>query len=401
MRNRRGADRSQHPTRYEVQVASSFQQLKQLAPNLLAPARESDFYSTWPWFDLLATHGTDLQARLMLVLIRDPATGQCHVLPLQERPGAAGAAYGPVLISLSNYYSSLFGPIGDPAQLAVGAIQAALRHLRQLGLACGVINIHPLDAEGPFFERWQQALTMEGYWVDPYLCFGNWHLAVNNRSYAEYETSLPSRLRNTIKRNRKKLDAAGPWTLQVIKTGGALLERGIADWQMVYDKSWKVPEPFPQFVPGLIRMCCEQGWLRLGVLRLGEQPIAAQLWIVKDGHALIYKLAYDEEHKRFSAGTVLSAELMRRAIDDDGVVEVDYLTGDDGYKVDWMSARRQRMGLVAFNPRSPQGLISFAKQRLGQTWRRWRGPAAPTQSASSFDLPPTAATTVPAIDPKA
>jgi Acetyltransferase (GNAT) domain len=245
------------------------------------------------------------------------------------------------------------------------------------------------------------ALELEGYWVDAYQCFGNWHLAVNNRSYAEYEVSIPSRLRNTIKRNRKKLSAAGTWTVEVINQPGPELERGITAWQAVYDKSWKVPEPFPHFVPGLIRMCAQQGWLRLGVLRLGELPIAAQLWIIKDGYALIYKLAYDEDYKQYSAGSALSAELMRRALDEDRTVDVDYLTGDDGYKVDWMSHRRQRMGLVAFDRRSAQGLISFAKQRLGQAWRRWSAPAVPAQNASLSASQPSASTTETVTDPKA
>ncbi len=396
----RTAGPDQDPAGYTAQVVSSFQELERLAPDLMVALREADFYSTWPWFQLLATHGTDPQAALVLVLIHHRSTGQAHVLPLQQCPRATSAAYGPVLRSLSSYYSSLYGPVGDPQQMTVGALRAALRHLRQLGLARGVVSLQPLDASGPFFERAQQALHLEGYLVDAYRCFGNWHLDVNNRSYAEYETSLPSRLRNTIKRNRRKLDAAGPWTLEVISQPGEPLERGICDWQTVYDKSWKVPEPFPNFVPGLIRLCGEHGWLRLGVLRLGSLPIAAQLWIVKDGRALIYKLAYDEEHKRFSAGSVLSSELMRRALDEDRVVDVDYLTGDDGYKVDWMSERRQRMGLVAFHPRSLQGLISFAKQRLGQTWRRWQGPAAPARSGSSFDSQPNEAATAKVIDPR-
>jgi hypothetical protein len=397
----RTAGASQDPNAYVVRVATSFQELEQLAPELVAPAPQADLYSTWHWFNLLATHGTDKPAQLLLALIHDPACGQSHVLPLQRHAHAVSAAYGPVLRSLSNYYSSLYGPVGDPAQLTVGALRAALRHLRAQGLACQVMDFLPLDAEGPFFERLAQALRLEGYWVDAYRCFGNWHLAVNNRSYAEYETSIPSRLRNTIKRNRKRLDAAGPWTLEVLSEPGPQLERGVADWRTVYDKSWKVPEPYPSFVPGLIRLCSARGWLRLGVLRLGDLPIAAQLWIVKDDHALIYKLAYDEDYKRFSAGSVLSAELMRRALDEDRVLEVDYLTGDDSYKVDWMSDRRQRMGLVAFNGRSAQGLISFVKQRLGRAWRRWWGPAARAQSVSSFDSPPNASTSAPANDPRA
>jgi Acetyltransferase (GNAT) domain len=391
------------PAAYSVQVARTFQELRQLAPECLAPLAGGDFFGTGSWFDLLAAHGTDKQAALLLILVREVAgSGRCHVLPMQHQRRGQNAAYGPVLLSLSNYYSSLYGPIGSPSELTVGALRAALRHLRRSRGASGVVNFQPLDAEGPFYERMKQALTLEGYWVETYNCFGNWHLAVNERSFAAYEVSLPSRLRNTIKRNRKKLTAAGAWSIDVIDQPGPALERGVVAWQEIYDKSWKVPEPFPDFVPGLIRMCAQKGWLRLGILWLGEIPIAAQLWIIKDRQALIYKLAYDEAYKRFSAGSTLSAELMRRALDDDHVLDVDYLTGDDGYKVDWMSHRRQRIGLVAFDARSLQGIVSFTKQRLGSVWRRWSGrEAAQAQNASLSASRPNALTIEQEIDPKA
>jgi len=51
---------------------------------------------------------------------------------------------------------------------------------------------------------------------------------------------------------------------------------------------------------------------------------------------------------------------MQHALDIDRVHEVDYLTGDDAYKKDWMSARRERWGMVAFNPRTPRGLLEAA-----------------------------------------
>ena len=44
--------------------------------------------------------------------------------------------------------------------------------------------------------------------------------------------------------------------------------------------------------------------------------------------------------------------------DVDRVSEVDYLTGDDPYKKDWMSDRRERWGIVAFNVRTVRGTLA-------------------------------------------
>jgi CelD/BcsL family acetyltransferase involved in cellulose biosynthesis len=71
--------------------------------------------------------------------------------------------------------------------------------------------------------------------------------------------------------------------------------------------------------------------------------------------AYIFKLAYDEAQSRWSAGTVLTAHLLRHALEVDQVVEIDYLSGDDAYKKSWMTVRRERIGLMACNLRSIGG----------------------------------------------
>jgi CelD/BcsL family acetyltransferase involved in cellulose biosynthesis len=56
---------------------------------------------------------------------------------------------------------------------------------------------------------------------------------------------------------------------------------------------------------------------------------------------------------------------MQHVIDQDHVQEIDYLSGDDAYKQSWMSHRRQRSGIVAFNPRTLAGLWGAGRQTLG------------------------------------
>jgi CelD/BcsL family acetyltransferase involved in cellulose biosynthesis len=53
---------------------------------------------------------------------------------------------------------------------------------------------------------------------------------------------------------------------------------------------------------------------------------------------------------------------MRQVIDIDRVQEIDYLTGDDAYKNQWMSHRRERRGLIAFNPRTVGGLAALVRE---------------------------------------
>jgi CelD/BcsL family acetyltransferase involved in cellulose biosynthesis len=101
-------------------------------------------------------------------------------------------------------------------------------------------------------------------------------------------------------------------------------------------------------------------------------PAAAQLWLVKEGLAYIYKLAYDEAYGKLGVGTALSAALTRHVLDVDQVHEIDFLTGDDAYKVEWMSHRRVRSGMVAFRKGTVGGLLLALRHYGPKLWKRLR-----------------------------
>jgi hypothetical protein len=276
---------------------------------------------------------------------------------------------------LSNYYSSLYAPLAWCAADGTSPIASQTlwhgigQHLYQHPARWPVITLSPLDLDAPFLPPLQTGLKQAGYWTDRFFCFGNWYLAVAQRSFATYAASLPSALRHSIERGQRRLSKQGNWGIHIQQSTDAGLEPAIAQFVQVYNKSWKTAEPTPQFIPQLIRMAAAQGWLRLGVLMLNGQAIAAQLWLLKDGKASIYKLAYAKGYEKLSAGSVLTHALMQHVIDIDQATEVDYLTGDDAYKRDWMSHRRERWGLIAFSPRTPRGLWLAARHFAGKFFK--------------------------------
>lgn len=280
-------------------------------------------------------------------------------LPIVATKGKLGCH----IHALGNYYTSLYAPAIVPL-VKYRDFAPLLASVMQAHAPVASMRFEPMNPESIPYRRLWNALQANGLASFGFFCFGNWHLT-GQSTWQNYLQGRDGQLRSNIKRTTKKFAAAGG-TLELV-LGGAELERGLAAYGQVYAKSWKRPEPYPTFVPGLIRMCAERGWLRLGVAWLDGAPIAAQVWIVMNGKANIYKLAYDEAYKAHGAGTVLTAMLMEHVIENDSVDEVDYLTGDDPYKKGWMSGRRERWGIMAYNPRTIGGALGLAKELLGRT----------------------------------
>ncbi len=329
------------------------------------PAEAADIFCTLAWFENLSAHGLDSHVSPMLLLAHHASSQSALCLPLLTAPQS--------LSSLSNYYSSLYGPLvwgGDHLDDIATCWLALVQHLRQHAKRWPQISLNPLDDQSPCYLGLLHALRHTGYRVDTYFCFGNWYLCVAGRSFAAYAQKLPSPLRHSIDRGQRRLTRQGLWSIHIQTLSDERLESAIVAFVQVYHQSWKAPEPHPQFIPQLVRTVATQGWLRLGVLALEGQPIAAQLWLVKDGKASIYKLAYVEGFERYSAGSVLTHALMQHVIDVDHVQEVDYLTGDDAYKQDWMSHRRERRGIVAFDLRTLRGLALAARHAMGKWLKR-------------------------------
>ncbi len=345
----------------EIGKVSSTRDLSQATIRLLEDGALQDIESAPAWFENLQR----------TVFADDPGTRyyltefdgkQTTVLPVRlSRSGMVRR-----IESLSNYYTSLYSPILSAEGTAHDLVPLLEAASHDHGGA-HVMRFAPMDPDSPAYEVLLTALRSSDWVPFRFFCFGNWYLKVEE-TWSDYLRSRDGTLRSTIKRMSRKFAAAGG-TLEVL-ADPATAEAAIQAFTDVYALSWKQAEPYPEFIPGLIRWLATEGKLRLGIARLAGRPIAAQLWIVHRGKASIFKLAYDPACAAFSPGTLLTAHLMEHVIDRDGVKEVDFLSGDDDYKKLWMSHRRERWGIVAYNPRTLIGLALLVREAAGRALHR-------------------------------
>jgi CelD/BcsL family acetyltransferase involved in cellulose biosynthesis len=310
------------------------------------------------WFDLLQkqVYPNDPSIRYYFIADHDKPT---TLLPLR----LTTKGWVRTVESLSNYYTSLYTPLASK-----DSDPFVLRHLlasatRDHGGA-HVMRFAPMDPESVAYKGILNELRAIGWIPFRFFSFGNWFLKIEG-GWEDYLRKRSANLRSSIKRRNREFVAQGG-ALEIV-SGSESLEAAIATFQEVYSASWKKPEPYPEFVSSLIRMLAAKGMLRLGIARLQGRPIAAQLWITGQCKASIYKVAYHHAYASLSPGTVLTSYMLRHVIDQDSVREVDFLIGDDEYKKIWMSHRRERWGIVAFNPRTVIGCILLLKEVAGRT----------------------------------
>ena len=286
--------------------------------------RRACLFERLAWFRLVAAHcpppGRLLAAR----------AGNCWLFLARE--GRRAGAY-------ANWYSLRFGPIGAPDGLADIARRLRRERLAQVSLA-------PLADPGPSVAAFRAA----GWIVFPRPATASWRLSVAGRDFTEYWADRPSRLRNTAERRAGALD---------MEIHRGFDPRAWAAYEEVYAGSWKPAEGSPAFLCALAEQEGER--LRIGVARHRGAPVAAQMWLVEDGTATIHKLAYREDAAKLAAGTVLSMAMFRAAIDEDRVARIDYGTGDEAYKAEWMDERHQLWRIDAFDPVRLAGLAGAAR----------------------------------------
>lgn len=304
------------------------------AAGALDRGAQPSLFGRLAWFRLLAEHCPPA-GRLAVLRGRDGERAAWLFLALSGQAAKAYAAW----------YSLRFDGIGDVEGDVMAAIAEALR-AREIA----TVELAPIADPAPLAAAFRKA----GWRVFVTEKTGNWRIETGGRDFEAYWASRPARLRNTAKRRAR---SAG------LEVGihDRFDARAWADYEQVYRASWKPEEGSFAFLRALATQESEAGTLRLGVARKDGRPVAVQLWLVENGEATIHKLAYAEEAKAMSPGTILSEAMFRHALDRDRVRAIDYGTGDDSYKQDWMEERRVLWQVAAFNPRTPRGLAGWAR----------------------------------------
>lgn len=287
------------------------------------------------------------------LVVRARADGNNSWLFLAELNGHARA--------LASWYSLSFGPVfsGQPDNATKFVLLVATA--RRLAKRVSSITLSPMTRDN--VSTVERAFDRARWIAITHETTARWTVSTADMSFDDYWAARPGELRSTVKRKATKYGIntkvftrfdSGAWT----------------DYEAIYAASWKSEEGSPEFLRDMALVESAAGALRMGIASVAGEPVAAQLWTVENGHAIIHKLAYLETAREQSAGSVLSAAMFQHVIGEDKVALVDFGTGDDRYKADWMDTRTPLYTVRLFNPRQPAGLWGAAKASLRALVRR-------------------------------
>jgi Acetyltransferase (GNAT) domain len=303
-------------------------------------------FATPEW--LLCYVNNVVEPEIVIHVIASQVTGSVDLPDLMSSLVLYSSAKTPHQIkSFNNYYSSQFHipSIGSAAEFHREFRKVPGNHL--------IISPFCVSEES---KQMLNLLNHQGWRSKIFSQSGNWYLPSAGLTFESYLEILKQTGSNPVRRKTKAfLKDSTNNRLQVI-SNLADVPNAPELFASIYAKSWRSSESHPEFVSAWMKSCSDRGWLRLGIAWHKGIAVAMQFWFTIDKKAFIYKMAYDDSYGDLSAGTVLSGELFRYALDVDKVDEVDYLSGDDPYKKTWVTHRRDLIGIEAFNIRTLNGL---------------------------------------------
>ncbi|MFK7816007.1 MAG: GNAT family N-acetyltransferase [Gammaproteobacteria bacterium] len=343
---------------------SQWNQLPESANTLFIESQQYSLFCSRTWLENLTAHAlTEQQSLVLACVLKDETV--LAILPLLKH--AQGG-----LSALSNNFTSLFSLLLSKRGKNHDILECLADGLAN-GLASGSaqphqpIQLEPIDPNDDDMNYLRQSMESCGFQSYPYFRFYNWIHPLEGQSFDEYMAGRPANLRNTIRRKQRKLEREHGYEIKLHKDENinqSLITQALADYHAIYKTSWKTNEFFSDFTPALVKSLFQRGWLRLAILYTNEQPIAAQIWFVVHSKASIYRLVYDENWKEYSPGSVLTQYVMRYVIDTDKVSEIDFLTGNERYKQDWMTVRRERLGIRFAKPPEQKNYLTQSIQSL-------------------------------------
>lgn len=352
------------PEDYSSQIYSNIEELKHEFAALGSIETVKKVFLSYSWFDTFLRYvSVQEECNVVIICLFNKDRNPIAILPLfdSEQHSRHNSLH-----AIANYYSPIFDLVFDEEKISrVDAINYIFQLNLEVFKSIGSLNMSPVyqSVVDDF------SIGLRSSWFRPFVHKKsvNWH--TNFVDFNTFKNNLSSKVKNTYRRKLKKLNTNSNWEFDYV-SGSGEVDKALAEYNAVYLKSWKKSEPSPDFIRNLTMSLAQDGCVRLGILRVESKPVAAQIWMTKDGSAFIYKLAYDQDYSDYSVGTILTYKMCERCIIKESVTTIDFLTGDDSFKEQWMTNQRDLLEIQWVNLLSYAGCLLYVRNKLSRLKKR-------------------------------
>lgn len=298
---------------------------KQLLPHLAdwddlaAQAIEPNvFYESWHLLPALRALGGS-QFRFVLVyapLRNGGAPSLCGFFPLERKRRYKGLPFR-TLALWKHDYSSLCTPLVRQGY-AKPCLEALLDWLHQ-DSGAALLALESVRADGPFHQHWVEVLHERAALSFTDEIYPRALLQPSSTADDYLRGALSRKRRKELKRLENRLGEMGDLTYEVLENENdaplwidQFLALEASGWKGRAGTAFANEQAHQNFFHDVALEAFRRKRLMLLALKLNGKPLAMKFNLLSGGGAFACKIAFDEEHARFSPGVLLELDNIRR-----------------------------------------------------------------------------------------
>ncbi len=179
-------------------------------------------------------------------------------------------------------------------------------------------------------------------------------------TWEEYLRALSANARKDLGRRWRRLRECGEVAIQRVDAGpeldeawDVLLRLHLSRQREVGSRSAFATPHSLAFHRAFLQTAAERGWLRLYLMRVGAEYVAAEYCVSIGDRFEDLQTGFDAKWSRYGVGTLIVAHAIQDAVVG-GAIEFDFLRGGEEYKQQrWGASLRQDVSLVIWKRRPP------------------------------------------------
>jgi CelD/BcsL family acetyltransferase involved in cellulose biosynthesis len=348
----------------EIRSLQEFEKVREEWRQLQIATGEPSILLSHPWFEVCATSLPADQQLLVLLLRNDGRL--VGAAPLVKQRNHVRR----MPVRQIRFLENPLTPFVDFLFVEpLAAFHAILAHFRKTHTDWDVLSLHKLREDSAHFALYRSVLQKEK-WTFRESVVGRTPFLRIEQSWEDFYKSKSQKFRKTRRSVTNRVEALGPISIeQVTRQEDAAL--GLEQMLKVSEKSWTrregadllTAEFEKEFFQRLTKVASQAGWLRLWLLKKGNEALAAEYHIEDHGTAYGLRAHYDADFASSSPGAYLDTRIVQQLFQN-GHSVYDMGPGMVGYKLAWTDTFYQCQGIDLYNPR-------FYSQFLGKLETRW------------------------------